>query len=117
MNLKNGIISSAGEDGTGERVKKTLVRYKLNLKLVGHLVFLNKPPSASSSSYEENTFYVKFRVPPYYLDILDSAGAFRKMKIYMEDGSVIIGWQHTSFIEVHHIGDPLDGRFNSDAND
>lgn len=49
----------------------------------------------------------------YFLDILDRKGDYAKMKIYMPDGTIQIGWQHIDWIELHFTDDPFDGRFNN----
>lgn len=96
-------------------MKKTIARYKL--RDAGSFTLMTRPPSEVKS--DDDSIPVKFTpfLPPYYLDILAVEGGWCKMKIYMGDGSVIIGWQHSMFIEIHYIGDKFDGRFNSDANE
>ena len=51
-----------------------------------------------------------------FADVLEPSGAnaLAKIKFYFPDGSIVIGRQFVrSFLELHHIGEPLDGRFNT----
>jgi hypothetical protein len=59
----------------------------------------------------------------YFVDILetepdrnDGQGQV-KMKIYMPDGRVHIGWQSSFWLVIHHTGNPYDGRFNAEIKD
>lgn len=49
----------------------------------------------------------------YFVDILEKKDQLCKMRIYMPDGRLIEGWQLIWDVELHHIGDVFDGRFNT----
>lgn len=49
----------------------------------------------------------------YFVDILEVHDRTAKLKIYMPDGRLVVGWQSLDWIQLHHVDDPFDGRFNS----
>jgi hypothetical protein len=50
---------------------------------------------------------------PCFVDILESDKPWVKLKIYLTNGDVLIGWQHNFFLSIHHIGNVWDGRYNA----
>jgi hypothetical protein len=48
----------------------------------------------------------------YFVDILERYKDWAKIKIIMPDGTFREGWQSIYYIELHHMEDVFDGRFN-----
>jgi hypothetical protein len=49
----------------------------------------------------------------YFVDILSVDEEFVKIKLYMPNGDIHIGWILTMWIDLHFTGNVYDGRFNS----
>lgn len=85
------------------------IRYKIH-KYVAQMRLANRVEGKLIN--QEKLLYFQQNYD-YFVDILETVDNLAKMKIYMPDGQTNIGWQAKDMLELHFVGDPFDGRFNS----
>lgn len=93
-------------------MSRVSIRYKIDPE-VRHLSLLKDDyvPEAPVEKIEVPFLYEH----TYFLNIIDASTVdphFVKMRIFMHDGSVVEGWQFLDFVQLHHVGNVFDGRFN-----
>lgn len=92
-----------------------MIRYKIS-KDINSINLWKEWPPHNSHGEQIHIRFDHYRYV-YLCDIVEINDKWKmsKIKIFMPNGEIVIGWQAPMWIELHHSGNMFDGRFNSDS--
>jgi len=92
-----------------------MIRYKIDKGFGSKLPISNTLDRKDPNCKEHHVFFHTHQ-GEYFLNILEVCAdneMYRKVKIFIPDGSIEEGWIYVDAIRLHHVGDVFDGRFNT----